>query len=66
MDNGTFPAYGLVRLSQILAPRGPIPMSKSSWWSAVASGRVPKPLKLSARMTVWRAEDIRQMIDNLN
>jgi len=33
---------GFVRLSGILAPRGPIPVSKSTWWAGVKSGRYPK------------------------
>jgi hypothetical protein len=28
----SFPKTGLVRLSQVLAPIGPIPVSKSTWW----------------------------------
>lgn len=34
------------------------PGSHSSLWRFVAEGRFPKPLKISPRMTVWRAEDI--------
>ena len=55
---GSFPAAGLARLSSILAPAGPIPVSKSTWWAGVRSSRFPKPLKLSPRITVWRVEDI--------
>ena len=57
-----FPQTGFVRLRDILAPAGPIPVSKSTWWAGVKDGRFPKPLKLGARVTVWRAEDIRQLI----
>ena len=39
-------ATGFVRLASILAPRGPIPVSKSTWSAGVKSGRFPKPLKL--------------------
>ena len=62
MSNKPFPEYGFVRLSQILAPNGPIPMSKSSWWKGVAEGRYPQPVKLGPRTTVWRAEEIRAFI----
>lgn len=58
-----FPEYGFVRLSQILAPNGPIPMSKSNWWQGVADGRFPQPIKLGPRTTVWRAEEIRAFIE---
>ena len=60
----TFPEKGLVRIRQILAPAGPIPVSKSTWWAGVKDGRFPKPLKLGARVTVWRVEDIRELIEN--
>jgi len=42
MDNQTFPKTGFVRLSQILAPAGPIPVSKSTWWAKVKSGHFPQ------------------------
>jgi predicted DNA-binding transcriptional regulator AlpA len=58
------PETGLLRLSQILAPDGPIPVSKSTWWAGVKDGRFPKPMKLGSRVTVWRAEDIRELIEN--
>jgi prophage regulatory protein len=58
-----FPETGFVRLASILGPRGPIPVSKSTWWAGVKSGRFPKPMKLGQRITVWRAEDIRKLID---
>lgn len=58
-----FPHEGYVRLKQILAPAGPIPVSKSTWWAGVKSGRFPKPEKLTARTTVWRAEDIRGIFE---
>jgi predicted DNA-binding transcriptional regulator AlpA len=49
---------GLLRLRQILAPAGPIPVSKSTWWAGVKDGRFPQPVKLGARVTAWRAEEI--------
>lgn len=48
----------LLRLSQILAPNGPFPVSKSTWWAGVKTGRFPKPIKLGPRTTVWRASDL--------
>lgn len=58
-----FPEAGLVRLKEILAPDGPIPVSKSTWWAGVKSGRYPESLKLGPRITAWRAEDIRALIE---
>lgn len=63
VSSESFPATGLVRLSAILSPSGPIPVSKSTWWQGVKSGRFPKPLKLGPRTTVWRVEDIRALIE---
>ena len=58
MSQSTFPRTGFVRLSSILAPIGPIPVSKSTWWQGVRDGRFPKPQKLGPRTAVWKAEDI--------
>jgi predicted DNA-binding transcriptional regulator AlpA len=65
MTKQDLPAAGFVRLASILAPTGPIPVSKSTWWSGVRSGRFPTPVKLGPRITAWRVEDIRQLIDAL-
>ena len=54
---------GYVRLADILAPAGPLPISKSTWWSGIKAGRYPKPVKLGPRITAWRVEDIRALID---
>ena len=56
------PAYGFLRLPQVLAI---IPISKSAWWEGCKSGRVPKPVKLGPRTTVWRAEDIAALVERL-
>ena len=57
------PETGFLRLRAILAPVGPIPVSKSTWWAGVKDGRFPKPIKLGHRVTVWRVEDIRRLIE---
>jgi prophage regulatory protein len=57
------PKSGLVRLASIIGPSGPIPVSKSTWWAGVKCGRYPKPVKLGPRITAWRVEDIRALID---
>jgi prophage regulatory protein len=58
----SLPETGFVRLANLLSPAGPIPVSKSTWWSGVKTGRFPKPIKLGPRITVWRVEDIRALI----
>lgn len=52
----------LLRLSQILEL---IPISKSAWWRGCRDGKYPKPIKLSARTTVWKKSDIDALIQNL-
>lgn len=50
-----------LRMKQILGTKdnpGPIPISKSSWWEGIKTGRFPKPVKLGPRTTVWYASDI--------
>jgi len=61
----SFPQTGYLRLSQILAPVGPIPVSKSTWWQGVKEGRFPRAYKLGPRTTVWRVEDILGVIAHL-
>jgi len=58
----SLPPSGFVRLPGILAPNGPIPVSKSTWWAGIKVGRYPKPVKLGPRITAWRWEDIRTLI----
>jgi prophage regulatory protein len=62
-EQSGLPPTGFVRLASILAPGGPIPVSKSTWWAGVKSGRFPKPVKLGPRTTAWRVEDIRRLIE---
>ena len=59
------PATGFLRLPAIIAPRGPIPVGRSTWWQGVRDGRFPKPVKLGPKTTAWRVEDIRALIDRL-
>ena len=63
MTNQALRATGFVRLSSILARTGPIAVSKSDWWAGVRSKRFPKPVKLDQRITDWRVEDIRALIE---
>lgn len=62
-DQSQFPLEGFVRLSQILAPNGPIPVSKSTWWQGVKDGHFPQPKKLGPRTTVWQVRDIRALFE---
>jgi predicted DNA-binding transcriptional regulator AlpA len=57
------PETGFVRLRNIISPSGPIPVSKSTWWAGVKSKRFPQPVKLGPKITAWRVEDIRDLIE---
>jgi predicted DNA-binding transcriptional regulator AlpA len=65
------PETGYVRLPQIIGDRNAtppippiIPVSKSTWWDGVRSGRYPAPVRtLGRRITAWRVEDIRAFIN---
>ncbi|MDK4733542.1 AlpA family phage regulatory protein [Rhizobium sp. CNPSo 3490] len=65
-SKGAFPTDGYVRLKQILGPHGPLPISRSGFWAGVKAGKYPKPRKISARVTVWRAEDIQALIAEID
>nr|WP_245501183.1 AlpA family phage regulatory protein [Lichenibacterium minor] len=52
-----------MRLSQIVRPSGPVPVSKSTWWAGVKAGRFPQPIKIGSRITCWRSEDIQDVIN---
>lgn len=64
------PTTGLARLPQIVGdpkavPPIPaiIPVSRSTWWAGVRSGRYPKPVKLGGRVTAWKWEDIARLVE---
>jgi prophage regulatory protein len=57
-----FPETGFLRLTQILPF---YPVSKSTWWAGVKSGKFPPAYKLGANTTAWRAEDILALIENV-
>jgi prophage regulatory protein len=61
-DSNDFPSTGFVRIDALVGPGRPIPFSRSSLWAMVAEGRFPPPVKLSARVTAWRVEDVRAYI----
>ncbi len=52
-----------LRLSQVLDI---IPISRSGWWKGCKEGKYPKPLKIGARTTVWRASEIQELVAKLS
>jgi predicted DNA-binding transcriptional regulator AlpA len=62
------PETGFLRLSQIIGKNGSpsiIPVSAATWWNGIRTGKYPKPVKLGERITAWRAEDIRALIEGV-
>ena len=54
------PNTGYVRERTVLRH---IPFGRSTLWSKAKKGEFPKPVKLSARITAWRAEDVKAWIE---
>jgi len=63
MDRLTQAVDSFLRLPQVLQI---IPVSRSGWWAGVKDGRYPAPVKLSARVTVWRMSDVQAYIDSVS
>lgn len=55
------PKDGFLRIDQVLKF---IPVGKSTWWAGIRAGKFPRGIKLGAKTTVWRVEDIRSLIEN--
>ena len=49
----------LLRISQIIPEI--LPISKTSWWNGVKTGKYPQPVKLGERTTAWRESDIQKL-----
>ncbi len=50
----------LIRLGDVL---NLIPVSKSTWWEGVKTGKFPSPVKLGPRVTCWRLTDILTLVE---
>lgn len=62
MTGPALPDTGFLRIRHVL---NFIPVSRSTFWEKVRSGEYPQPIKLSPKVTAWRAEDIRDLIQRL-
>ncbi len=58
-ESHNYPLSNHLRLPQVLEI---IPVSKSTWWAGVKSGRFPKPVKLGPNIAMWRIDDIRNLL----
>ena len=43
-----------------------LPVSASTWWAGVKSGKFPQPIKLGQRITVWRSDEIDALLRDLS
>jgi len=57
---GVMPATGYMRQSQLIPAI--FPFSSATLWRKVKAGTFPKPIKLAPRITAWRVEDIRELL----
>lgn len=58
----SIPQTGFAKIPQILSV---IPVSRSTWWAGVKTGRFPAAIKLGENTTVWKAEDIHALIKQI-
>ena len=67
----SLPETGFLRIAQILGKKKSIPpipalipVSTSTWFAGVKSGKYPSPVKLNTSIVAWRVEDIAAYIAN--
>lgn len=53
---------GLLRLPEVLKR---FPVSRSTWWAGVKSGKFPQSVKIGPRTTAWRRSDIDSLIQRM-
>lgn len=64
----SLPATGYIRQAQLVGNPGKgilplIPFSAATLWRKVKNGEFPRPVKLSANVTAWRAEEVRAWME---
>ena len=73
MNKHKLPEIGYARLCDIIGDRRAdppippiIPVSKSTWWQGVKTGRFPAPIKIGPGITAWRWADIGALISTID
>ncbi len=56
------PETGLVRLGTILAV---LPISRSTFYNWIATGKISKPRKLGPRISAWPSSEIRTLLASI-
>ncbi|NBX03919.1 MAG: AlpA family phage regulatory protein [Alphaproteobacteria bacterium] len=59
----SLPRTGYIRQSELLDA---LPFSASTLWRMVRTGKFPKHIKLSARVTAWRIEEVHAWLKELH
>lgn len=68
MIQQNLPPEGFLRINQIVGDKARgiapiVPVARSTWWAGIKAGYFPAPVKLGPKTTVWRASDIRKLIE---
>lgn len=61
MQDLKLPETGFVKLQTILQF---IPVSQTTWRQGVKDGVFPDPVKVGGKVTLWRVEDIKNLIES--
>ncbi len=56
----SLPATGYIRQSQLIPDV--VPFSSATLWRKVKAGEFPKPVKLSAQVTAWKVQHVREWL----
>ncbi len=59
----TISSVALYRLQQVLKR---IPVSRSSWFAGILTGRYPRGYSIGPRTTVWKSDEIDQLVAGLS
>lgn len=59
--NPTLPTWQRLRIWQVSSITG---MGKSTIWEKSKDGTFPKPTRVSSRITVWNAEEIKSWLEH--
>jgi predicted DNA-binding transcriptional regulator AlpA len=70
MESEAIAPRAYLRVSDITRNRrtgkpGLLPVTASTWWAWVKSGKAPSPIKLSPGCTVWREADVLKFAESL-
>ena len=62
------PDTGFLRIARVIGdPKkgiaGLFPRARTAWYAGIRSGRYPSPVRLGPRISAWRVEDIRDMLE---